>query len=354
MEKDIEISNYSNSNNSKINYNVMKNSNNYNSNIDTNYNLDSYKDFKHNLKSFQTATNSKKYLLDNSFYNKTMLINYNINEAYNLISTESTKPLIKSNTAILSSKRGVLNNDFISSLSNFQINYNTITDKGILCEKTYSEHSERINDIDVIPDHSAVSSASNDGTIKLWDLKGSTSSAKTFNTGKPVWSVHTHGEYLCAGIEKDLVIWSLKTMKPFAKINFLHSEAILSIKIQIINGKPYLVSTGDDGLINVLDISTQKITTDNVVSTINTNQTMLFSELVNDVNVVQALTASESLIMFNLENNSEIVSFDFNAEGLGSNYIVNSKIRQNSSEKIDVVLGSNKYVLYGLSFIKYY
>lgn len=333
MEKDIDVINSNIYN--KNNFSLIKNE------INNNSHNDSFMSFKSDLKSFQLANNTKKYSLNDKINQKKVILNYNINDAITQNNVEISN-IPSSNVAILVSKRAILDNDFVSSLSNFQLNYNSITDKGILLQKTYTEHIERINDIDIINEHSALASASNDGTIKLWDLKGLNNSVKTFNAGKPVWSVHTHGEFLCAGIEKDLVIWSLKTMKPFAKINFLHSEAILSIKIQLINGKPYLITTGDDGLINVVDISTPKITTDSIVSTINTNQTILSAELVNDINIVQAITASENLVLYNLENNSEIVSFDFKAEGLGSNYIVNSKIVQNKTDEITVTLGSNR------------
>lgn len=282
----------------------------------------------------------KTFELSNSFNINPIAASYNIND---LLISQKTEKNIDEVFGVLETKNGLLENDFISSISNFQLNYNTISDKGINVVNSFNEHTGRINDFEIIQEHSAFVSVSTDGHIKIWDLRGSNKSVKTFKPEKPVWSCSVFGEYLCAGIEKDVVVWSLKTMKPYAKINFLHSEAILCLNIKFVEGKPYLISSGDDGLINVLDISTSKISTDNIVSTLNANQTIASVDLLNNsLNFVKASTSTEVFTIYNLENNAEVMSFDAKQAEIDTDYIINTSTLDESTNKMNVKLGNFK------------
>lgn len=326
-------------------------------------NLDPQQNFTNNYKSVINFDQDfkKNFILSNTFSSRKVMLNFDINELNNVFQTNQNEN--KKSLGILDTKRCFHNesktDDFISSLSSYNLTYNVINDKGIHYIKSFSEHTDRINDFSIIEKHSAFCSVASDGFIKIWDLKGDTKSVKTFNTGKEMYSCSTFDDYLCVGVGKDIVVWDLRTMKPISKVNFLHSENILSTKISMINNKPVLITGGDDNLVNVVDLSKPKITLDSIISTINTGQTVLKATLIGESELfLKTFSSSESISLWNLENNTEIIMFDPKNEELDITFIIdydssNFNTNINSKKQSDftdlhgyfgnIAFGNNKY-----------
>lgn len=249
----------------------------------------------------------------NSFFNNGLLITNNINDIF------STKSV-----GILESKP-FNSNSFITSNSNFTMNYFVVNSNGINLANSFNEHTQRINSVAINKKYEFFASASNDGAIKLWQPNVK-DSVKTFSTNKNCWTIFTKNDFLYAGIEKGIVIWDLRTLRTFSQLNYIHSEPVLNISVDTFDGVDYMVTSGEDSLINILDLSNQKLTTDSVIATMNTSQISTNVEFIKNSSyyMIKSHTSNEELKIYNLEKNSEIYSFDVKCEELKLDYIIDS------------------------------
>lgn len=240
---------------------------------------------------------------------------------------------IKKREGLVLAKRGFLDNDFLSVTSNYEIHYNLLnTESGVSFVKSYKSHTDRVNDFVLLGNYSAFASGGKDNKVKIWDLKGGNKVVKEFGLTAEVTCLSVYDEFLCVGSGKGVVIWSTKTMKPFAKINFLHSDTILSLQIKEVAGVKYMITSAEDSLINILNLSDPNITQDSVINTINTNQAATYANLLGDVtHYLYAINSNETLSLYNLEKNTEVMNFDAKDESLGINYIVDAKEDSNGN-----------------------
>ena len=265
----------------------------------------------------------KYYSLNKKFVKRNLLYSCNLNEIFYKKVNEEEGNTDGTNIGILQAKV-VDDRNFITNNSNFSLHLNELSQSNIKYNKNYLEHTQRVNDFCLINDYSTFCSASDDATVKIWDLKGDNKSVKTFKTVKRAWSVCYSQNFICAAIERDVVVWDLRTLKPFGKLGSLHSEAILSLKIKEIEGKFYLISGGDDGLVNITSLNEPKLSLDSILYTINTEQTVVYANLL-DLTTVMTMSSSEILNFFSLENNNKLLSFNLINESLDLNYWIENK-----------------------------
>jgi WD40 repeat protein len=204
-------------------------------------------------------------------------------------------------------------NEFVLVNSNFQIHYMSISDEGVFHNNSFAkEHVDRVNDVCFFKDgqspfDKAFISASSDGTIKIWDSRAS-SSVKTINVnqGKQVFTIDTNSQVLVAGLEREIGIWDLKMMKYTGKSKYLHSDDVTYVKVKNNN----VLTGGEDGLINVLDIS-NGLNMDSIMSQVNIVQAIASLDFLDDeMNYIQAITTDHNYHVLNMFTGVSLFEFD--------------------------------------------
>ena len=269
--------------------------------------------------------NSQNNLIINPQYTFNTLSSVNINE----ITKDPDNSLLK--LKINPNKQG----EFIIVNSNFTMNYLSFNPQNISlsCNGVYSEHKSRINDISFFhsnqsPLSESFVSGDNDGTILLWDSRAKSSSYKLTTHGKgAVLSLDTNQNFLAAGYGSEISAWDLKTMKQIGRSSFAHSELVNCVKFF----ENYLISGGEDNIINIFDINNANemnkkinkniLTAENVVSTMNMGQS-IFSVSTMKQNYISAITTVNTFFVIDLK--SCVQTYEFDAKNKATDYILES------------------------------
>ena len=269
--------------------------------------------------------NSQNNLIINPQYTFNTLSSVNINE----ITKDPDNSLLK--LKINPNKQG----EFIIVNSNFTMNYLSFNPQNISlsCNGVYSEHKSRINDISFFhsnqsPLSESFVSGDNDGTILLWDSRAKSSSYKLTTHGKgAVLSLDTNQNFLAAGYGSEISAWDLKTMKQIGRSSFAHSELVNYVKFF----ENYLISGGEDNIINIFDINNANemnkkinkniLTAENVVSTMNMGQS-IFSVSTMKQNYISAITTVNTFFVIDLK--SCVQTYEFDAKNKATDYILES------------------------------
>ena len=269
--------------------------------------------------------NSQNNLIVNPQYTFTPLSSVNINE----ITKDPDNSLLK--LKINPNKVG----EFIIVNSNFTMNYLSFNSQNISlsCNGVYSEHKSRINDITFFhsnqsPLSESFVSGDNDGTILLWDSRAKSSSYKLTTHGKgPVFTLDTNQNFLAAGYGTEISAWDLKTMKQIGKSSFAHSDVINCVKFY----ENYLISGGEDNIINIFDIyagnelnkkiNKNILKSENVASTMNMGQS-IYSVSTMKPNYISAITTVNTFFVIDLK--SCVQTYEFDAKNNATDYILES------------------------------
>lgn len=238
--------------------------------------------------------------------------------------------------------------EFIIVNSNFTMNYLSYNPQNISlsCIGVYNQHNSRINDVTFFhsnqsPLSESFVSGDNQGNILVWDSRAKTNSYKLSTHGKgAVLSLDTNQEFLSAGYGNEISIWDLKTMKQIGKSSFGHSEPVTCVKFF----EKYLISGGEDNIINIFDVTLGKNTKINknilapesVVSTMNMGQS-IYSVSTMKQNFISAITNVNTFFLINLSNCC--YEYEFDAKNNVTNYILDSYYESNN-DMIQLACGS--------------
>ena len=225
--------------------------------------------------------------------------------------------------------------EFIIVNSNFTMNYLSFNPQNISlsCNGVYSEHKSRINDISFFhsnqsPLSESFVSGDNDGNILLWDSRAKSSSYKLSTNGKGgIFSLDTNENYLAAGYGNEIAAWDLKTMKRIGKNSEMHSELVTCVKFF----ENYLISSGEDNIINIFDINNgnelnKKINknildSDYSVSMMNMGQS-IFNVSTIKPNYISAITTINTFFVIELK--SCIPTYEFDSKNIITDYVLDS------------------------------
>ena len=225
--------------------------------------------------------------------------------------------------------------EFIIVNSNFTMNYLSFNPQNISlsCNGIYSEHKSRINDISFFhsnqsPLSESFVSGDNDGNILLWDSRAKSSSYKLSTNGKGgIFSLDTNENYLAAGYGNEIAAWDLKTMKRIGKNSEMHSELVTCVKFF----ENYLISSGEDNIINIFDINNgnelnKKINknildSDYSVSMMNMGQS-IFNVSTIKTNYISAITTINTFFVIELK--SCIPTYEFDSKNIITDYVLDS------------------------------
>ena len=295
------------------------------------------------IKLNQFTLNNKIFSISNNFHMKNIKLSYNINEIFNTVDNiNNTKE------GIILSKRIKNTNKFLSVISNYEIHLNEVSKDGINFIRAYKGHEQRINDIVILDTYPVFVSGSEDGKLKIWSLEENKKLKEFKLEHSELTSLACYNEYLFAGTGKGgLNVFNLKTMKKVSSKR-IHSERISNITVcRGVEGSDYLITCGEDSLCNliILDdiasfIKEAELPDDIIISTINMSQNMIKADLLgNSKYFLYGSNSDESLSIFNLEKNTELLKFDAKNDYLGINYIADF-ISIESGNRIKLNVGS--------------
>ena len=279
-----------------------------------------------------------------------ILSSVNLNE----ITKEPDNSLLK--LKINPNKQG----EFIIVNSNFTMNYLSFNPQNISlsCNGVYSEHKSRINDISFFhsnqsPLSESFVSGDNDGNILLWDSRAKSSSYKLSTNGKGgIFSLDTNENYLAAGYGNEIAAWDLKTMKRIGKNSEMHSELVTCVKFF----ENYLISGGEDNIINIFDINNgnelnKKINknildSDYSVSMMNMGQSIYNVSTIKP-NYISAITTINTFFVIELK--SCIPTYEFDSKNIITDYVLDSYYN-NKNDLIQLACGNFNGVICTINF----
>ena len=250
--------------------------------------------------------------------------------------------------------------EFIIGNSNFTMNYLSFNPQNISlsCNGVYSEHKSRINDISFFhsnqsPLSESFVSGDNDGNILLWDSRAKSSSYKLSTNGKGgIFSLDTNENYLAAGYGNEIAAWDLKTMKRIGKNSEMHSELVTSVKFF----ENYLISGGEDNIINIFDINNgnelnKKINknildSDYSVSMMNMGQSIYNVSTIKP-NYISAITTINTFFVIELK--SCIPTYEFDSKNIITDYVLDSYYN-NKNDLIQLACGNFNGVICTINF----
>ena len=294
--------------------------------------------------------NNQKQLIINPQNTFNILSSVNLNE----ITKDPDNSLLK--LKINPNKQG----EFIIINSNFTMNYLSFNPQNISlsCNGIYNEHKSRINDISFFhsnqsPLSESFVSGDNDGNILLWDSRAKSSSYKLNTNGKGgILSLDTNEYFLAAGYGTEIASWDLKTMKRIGKNSSAHSELVTCVKFY----ENYLISGGEDNIINIFDISNKNelnkkinkniLDSDNAVSIMNMGQS-IYSVSTMKQNYISAITTVNTFFIIDLK--SCVSTYEFDSKNIISDYILDSYY-DNKKDLIQLACGNYNGVICTINF----
>ncbi len=250
--------------------------------------------------------------------------------------------------------------EFLIINSNFTMNYLKISPQNslITLNGIYKEHKSRINDISFFhsnqsPLSESFVSGDNDGNILLWDSRAKSSSYKLNTNGKGgILSLDVNEYFLAAGYGTEIAAWDLKTMKRIGKNSSAHSDLVSCVKFY----EKYLISGGEDNIINIFDISNgnelnKKINknildSDNAVSMMNMGQS-IYSVSTMKQNYISAITSVNTFFIIDLK--SCVHTYEYDSKNLISDYILDSYY-DSKNDLIQLVCGNYNGVISTVNF----
>lgn len=207
--------------------------------------------------------------------------------------------------------------DFSCKLYNFDAGNKSVGD----C----LEHNEKIVDVKFGLNNSELSSivytGSEDGTIKLWDLRLTQKCVSIFKDDtdtslKPLscFDVSCDGRFLVAGTDvlKDdafLLFWDIRTTKLLGGYWDTHQGDITQVKFHPTEDKT-VISGSTDGIINLYDI-TQTTEKDALQSSFNTNSSisnLRWLKNKNEDSIISCITHTEDVQLWHTTDSSPYVS----------------------------------------------
>jgi len=305
-----------------------QNKNNNGNLIDINTNFFKSSDYNSNNNdqlSNQNSNGNKKNYID--FHSKTkndleIKKTYNINEITNQSDNHLLKVKINPN----------FQNEFAVINSNFAVNYLQISNDGAFSIGSFTEHTDRINDIAFFKSENSVFqksfvSCANDGCIKIWDSR-SPNSAKTFKTNYiHVYCVDVTEDRLIAGFGREIGVWDLKTMKNICRYKSGHCEDVICVKIK---DNFNLLSAGEDGIINYFNLE-NGLNMNSVVSSLNLCQPPMQVDFIDEnLNLVKAITTVHTMEICSLEKGSSQFSYNAVDDTFNNQYCLEAFLVENN------------------------
>ena len=293
---------------------------------------------------------SQNNLIINPQYTFNPLSSVNINE----ITKDPENSLLK--LKINPNKQG----EFIIVNSNFTMNYLSFNPQNISlsCNGVYTEHKSRINDVSFFhsnqsPLSESFVSGDNDGTILLWDTRAKSSSFNLSTHGKgAVLSLDTNQYFLGAGYGTEISAWDLRNMKLIGKSSFAHSDVVTCVKFF----ENYLISGGEDNIINIFDIMNVNemkkkinkniLSSESVVSTMNMGQS-IYSVSTMKQNYISAITTVNTFFVIDLK--SCVQTYEFDAKNNATDYILESYY-DNKNDVIQLACGTFNGIICTVNF----
>lgn len=99
-------------------------------------------------------------------------------------------------------------------------------------------------------------SASEDGSVKVWDRRNGQKVSELKSNNSPFYSVDTNKSMICAGTSKDVIFWDLRKMKPVVTYDESHTDDVTAVKFHPTNPN-WLLTCSLDYLVCQFDFTSK-------------------------------------------------------------------------------------------------
>ncbi|KAF0719438.1 Aste57867_1034 [Aphanomyces stellatus] len=182
----------------------------------------------------------------------------------------------------------------------------------LACERQFTAHNDTINEIVVSETQPwSVVSGSNDGTIKVWDLRQSAPvAAQTIQVGSEVWScsVGCGDTLVVAGADDRAVFFDLRTNRRLGQYGESHMDNVTRVRFSPFR-RSEVITASDDGIVCLFDVTIAD-EDDAIISIINVESSVAqFCLFGPEYHNIACLTGSETLDVWNLTTAERLVHY---------------------------------------------
>ncbi|RHY56060.1 hypothetical protein DYB26_005032 [Aphanomyces astaci] len=219
------------------------------------------------------------------------------------------------------------------------------------CERQFTAHTDTINEL-VISETQPwnVISGSNDGTIKVWDLRQSQPAAvQTIRVGEEVWScsVGCGDTLVVAGAADSAVFFDLRTLRKLGQYGESHMDNVTRVQFHPVR-RSEVITASDDGIVCLFDCTIAD-EDEATISTINVESSVSrFCMFGPDLHNIAVLTGSETLDVWNLTTAERLAHFptirdqcSASSAGLHTDYLVDCKYNA-ASDQLHLATGNHQ------------
>ena len=129
-----------------------------------------------------------------------------------------------------------------------------------ICRNTLIGHTDIINDVMITFDDNYLISGSNDSTVRVWDINNSSSECLYSETNVPITclSLSSDSQFLAAGSSnRKVYIWNLKDNYNLVTSYYCHMDEVSCIGFS--NDNQYVISAGKDCMAVIYDLKQRQI-----------------------------------------------------------------------------------------------
>ncbi|CDW76576.1 wd repeat-containing protein 89-like [Stylonychia lemnae] len=212
-------------------------------------------------------------------------------------------------------------------------------------------HTDKINALKFSNDHTnqhlqhVIESASQDGTVKIWDRRSGEAVSTLRHQNSPFYSVDTNKSIICAGTNSELVFWDIRKMKPpLFTYKSSHTDDVTGLAYHPENPDS-LISCSTDNLMCQFDFAGKEnpqLEDETLEGVYCSSQPLINCGFLNK-DMIWAITSINTIEIINLENLdvfTKVEKFPHQAD-----YVIGCE-QDRFTSKFAIYAGNNKGELY--------
>ncbi|EQC40183.1 hypothetical protein SDRG_02831 [Saprolegnia diclina VS20] len=217
----------------------------------------------------------------------------------------------------------------------------------LTCDRVIAAHNASINEVCVSETSPwCVLSGSNDGTMKLWDLRTDQGPAQSIRVGSEVWtcSMGCGDTLVVCGTNDRAVFYDTRTARKLGEYGESHMDNVTRVRFHPLR-RSEVVTASEDGVVCLFDCTIAD-EDDAIISIINVESAVTqFAFFGHELHNMAFLTGSETLDLWNITTAQRLAHFPqirdaCNALHMPTEYLIDCKYDA-TSDQLHLVTGDH-------------